>query len=186
MTNLQHDFGELTLEKKGLDLTMWSPGPARTQVLKAQHHFPAFREEGLGELVRRNSTEGSSEFESEGSGVSAKRLKLREQQDNESSCLLGKFSRLQQREGKKSTPPQPGLGEPPAEFSLSRAEEMPEEELLDVQKMLSFGQEKSRSWQEICFGMKELRGRTAERGLQEPGERSCTLGVSQAGQGAQP
>ncbi|RLV76397.1 hypothetical protein DV515_00017017 [Chloebia gouldiae] len=26
--------------------TMWSPGPARTQVLKAQHHFPAFREEG--------------------------------------------------------------------------------------------------------------------------------------------
>ncbi|XP_077641888.1 uncharacterized protein LOC144246814 [Lonchura striata] len=27
--------------------TMWSPGPAQTQVVKAQHHFPALREEGL-------------------------------------------------------------------------------------------------------------------------------------------
>lgn len=59
----------------------------------------------------------------------------------ESNCLLGKFSRLQQREGKKSSPPQAGLGKAPAEFSHSRAEEMPEEELLDVQKGLSLGQD---------------------------------------------
>lgn len=26
--------------------TMWSPGAAQTQVVKAQHHFPALREEG--------------------------------------------------------------------------------------------------------------------------------------------
>lgn len=47
--------------------------------------------------------------------------------------MLGQFCRLQQREGKKSTPPQAGLGRSPAKF---RAEEMPEEELLGVQKML--------------------------------------------------
>lgn len=82
-------------------------------------------------------------------------LKVRDQvyqQRNSSSgnngtteSSLGKFSRLQQREGKQSSPPQPGLGKAPAEFSLLRAEEMAEEELLDVQKMLSLGQGKSRS-----------------------------------------
>lgn len=90
---------------------------------------------------------------------------------------LGKFSRLQQREGKQSSPPQPGLGKAPAEFSLLRAEEMAEEELLDVQKMLSLGQGKSRR---SAFGMKELRDRAELRGDCRSLERGgASLGVLQ-------
>lgn len=61
--------------------------------------------------------------------------------------MLGKFCstpgcRLQ-REGKKNNPPYPGPGSPPEKLNNLRAEEMPDEELLDAHEIFSLeGREK--------------------------------------------
>lgn len=55
---------------------------------------------------------------------------------------------------KKSTPPQPGLGKGPAEFRHWRAEEMPEEELLDVQKTLTLGGGRAGAARSSALGIK--------------------------------
>lgn len=46
-------------------------------------------------------------------------------------------------------------------------------------KCSAVGREKAGAWQEICLWNEGAEGESrAERGLQEPGERSCILGVS--------